>query len=218
VFRNLIHRRKVSGPNQVWVADITYIRTPQGFLFLGLITDLWSRKIVGHHLGPSLAVEQVLKALRMALRGLQDGQRPIHQSDRRCQYASHAYANRVKQAGLRMSMTEKNHSAENAVAERLNGILKQEYWLDADFADDRQAHQATRRAIHLYNTARPHGALALATPEAVHHVMMMDGTGAEHLRDRKRAKARAPRDHRARCELAGDSWEARCQHDSPAGA
>jgi transposase InsO family protein len=169
VFRNLIQGRKVSGPNQVWVADITYIRTRQGFLYLGLITDLWSRKIVGYHLGPSLAVEGVLKALRMALRGLQDGQRPIHHSDRGCQYASHAYASQVKQAGLRMSMTEKNHSAENAVAERLNGILKQEYWLDADFADDRQAHQATRRAIHLYNTARPHSALALATPEAVHH-------------------------------------------------
>lgn len=168
VFRNLIKRRKVTGPNQVWVADITYIRTEEAFLYLGLITDKWSRKIVGRHLGESLESKHVLKALGMALKSLRPGQRPIHHSDRGCQYASHAYVECVHGAGLNMSMTETHHSAENALAERVNGILKQEYYLDSEFADERQARQATHRAIALYNTRRPHSALNYATPEQKH--------------------------------------------------
>jgi transposase InsO family protein len=169
VFKNLLKRRKVTGPNQVWVADITYLRTREGFLYLGLITDRWSRKIVGYHLGDRLGAQQVLKALAMALKGLKAGQRPIHHSDRGCQYASHAYVQAVQAAGLRMSMTEKNHSAENALAERMNGILKQEYWLDREFEHRHQAQRATVESIHLYNTRRPHTALGLKTPEQAHH-------------------------------------------------
>jgi transposase InsO family protein len=168
VFKNLIKERPATGPNQVWVADITYIRTEEAFLYLGLITDRWSRKIVGYHLGDTLETAQVLKALAMALKGLKGAVRPIHHSDRGCQYASHAYVNAVEKAGLVMSMTEKNHSAENALAERVNGILKQEYWLDANFETRQQARQATVQGIHLYNTRRPHTALRLATPEQVH--------------------------------------------------
>jgi putative transposase len=169
VFKNLIKRRKVTGPNQVWVADITYIRTAEAFMYLALITDQWSRKIVGYHLGQSLATEQVLKALAMALRGLKAGERPIHHSDRGCQYASHDYVAGVRKAGLRMSMTQSNHSAENALAERVNGILKQEYWLDANFAGRPEARQATLHGIQMYNTRRPHTALKFATPEQVHN-------------------------------------------------
>jgi len=169
VFKNLIRRYPVTGPNQVWVADITYIRTQEAFLYLGLITDRWSRKIVGYHLGETLATEQVLKAFTMALKGLQGAGRPIHHSDRGCQYASHAYVEAVRKAGLTMSMTEQNHSAENALAERVNGILKQEYWLDATFENRQQARQATAHGICMYNTRRPHTALKLATPEEVHH-------------------------------------------------
>jgi len=169
VFKNLIKRCRASGPNQVWAADITYIRTRQAFLYLSLITDHWSRKIVGYHLGETLATEQVLKALAMALRDLPEGARPIHHSDQGCQYASHDYVKAVQRAGLVMSMTEKNHSAENALAERVNGILKQEYWLDADFENPQQARKATVRGIDLYNHRRPHMALGFATPEAVHH-------------------------------------------------
>jgi transposase InsO family protein len=168
VFKNLVKRLVASGPNQVWVADITYIRTQEAFLYLGLITDRWSRKIVGYHLGETLETKQVLKALVMALKGLKGSERPIHHSDRGCQYASHAYVRAVQQAGLTMSMTEKNHSAENALAERVNGILKQEYWLDAHFENGRHARQATAHGICLYNTRRPHTALKLATPEQVH--------------------------------------------------
>ena len=170
VFKNLIKRLAASGPNQVWVADITYIRTREAFMYLGLITDRWSRKIVGYHLGQTLETEQVLKALVMALKGLKGSERPIHHSDRGCQYASHAYVGAVQQAGLTMSMTEKNHSAENALAERVNGILKQEYWLDANFENGCHARQATAHGIRMYNTRRPHTALRLATPEATSNV------------------------------------------------
>ena len=153
VFKNLIKRCRVSGRNQVWVADITYIRTAKAFMYLALITDKWSRKIVGYHLGETLETRSVLKALAMALRGLKAGERPIHHSDRGCQYASHAYVKAVEKAGLRMSMTEKNHSAENAMAERINGILKQEYDLDAEFETPLEAKRATMQAIQLYNRA-----------------------------------------------------------------
>jgi putative transposase len=168
VFKNLLKQRAATGPNQVWVADITYIRTQEAFLYLGLITDRWSRKIVGYHLGDTLEAAQVLKALTMALKGLKGTARPIHHSDRGCQYASHAYVDAAAKAGLVMSMTEQNHSAENALAERVNGILKQEYWLDANFENRQQARRATVQGIHLYNTRRPHTALRLATPEQVH--------------------------------------------------
>ena len=170
VFKNLSRRFKATGPNQVWVADITYIRTRQAFLYLALITDRWSRKIVGYHLGETLETRQVLRALAMALKGLKDSQRPIHHSDRGCQYASHAYVQAATQAGLTMSMTEQNHSAENALAERVNGILKQEYWLDSDFEDGRQARQATTHGICMYNTRRPHTSLKFATPEQMHGI------------------------------------------------
>jgi putative transposase len=168
VFKNLIRRCKLTGRNQVWVADITYIRTRDCFLFLSLITDKWSRKIVGLHLGATLETAETLKALTMALKSLKRGEQPIHHSDRGCQFASHAYVQRIQAAGLKMSMTEKNHSAENALAERVNGILKQEYYLDANFENPFAAGQATRSAIHLYNHRRPHTALGMATPQEMH--------------------------------------------------
>lgn len=170
VFKNLIKRFQASGPDQVWVADITYIRTREDFMYLGLITDRWSRKIVGYHLGESLESEHVLKALAMALKGRKGSGRPIHHSDRGCQYASHAYVRAVQKAGLVMSMTEQNHSAENALAERVNGILKQEYWLDANFETRRRAREATANGIRMYNTRRPHTALKFATPEQMHSI------------------------------------------------
>jgi putative transposase len=168
VFENLIRGRRLSGRNQVWVADITYIRTQEAFMYLGLITDKWSRKIVGFHLGETLETGSVLKALAMALGGLKRSERPIHHSDRGCQYASHAYVKAVRRAGLRMSMTEKNHGAENALAERVNGILKQEYYLDAEFETKPVAGKATIQSINLYNYRRPHTALGFRTPGMVH--------------------------------------------------
>lgn len=168
VFKNLIRGCRLTGPNQVWVADITYIRTQEAFLYLALITDHWSRKIVGHHLSRSLETTEALKALAMALRERPRGQCPIHHSDRGCQYGSHAYVERAQRAGLSLSMTEVDHAAENALAERVNGILKQEYWLDANFAHEHEARGVVRHAIQMYNTQRPHSALGYQFPAEVH--------------------------------------------------
>ena len=168
VFKNLIKDWVVTGRNQVWVADITYIRTEEAFLYLALVTDRWSRKIVGFELAKTLEAELSLQALNMGLKSLKKHEKPIHHSDRGCQYASHAFVERVERAGLRMSMTERNHSAENAMAERVNGILKQEYWLDVSFETYHQAKRACVQGIMLYNTRRPHSALAMRTPEEVH--------------------------------------------------
>lgn len=168
VFTNLSKEKEVTGRNQVWVADITYIRTMEGFMYLGLITDRWSRKIVGYHLGETLKARDALKALRMAVKGLRRGEKPIHHSDRGSQYASRAYVKAAIKAGLKMSMTEKDHCAENAMAERVNGILKQEYWLDANFETRKEARSMSKEGINLYNTRRPHTALKFQTPEMVH--------------------------------------------------
>ena len=168
VFKNLIRSCRLTGPNQIWVADITYVRTEEAFMYLGLITDKWSRKIVGFHLGETLESEEAMKALAMALASLRKSEKPIHHSDRGSQYASHTYVQGAQQAGLRMSMTEKNHSAENALAERMNGILKQEYWLDAHFGTKREARGAVHHGVNMYNNRRPHSELGLKTPAMVH--------------------------------------------------
>lgn len=168
VFRNLIADRKLTGPNQVWVSDITYIRTDEGFLFLSLITDAWSRKIVGYHAGDTLETEGCLNALEKAVKELVDGMFPVHHSDRGCQYCSHVYTGRLREYGLGISMTEEMHCYENAKAERVNGILKQEYSLGGSFRTKQQAVGAVDQAVYLYNTRRPHLALKYKTPEAAH--------------------------------------------------
>ena len=168
VFRNRIADMDLSGPNQVWVSDITYIRTDEGFLFLSLITDAWSRKIVGYHAEDTLETEGCLKALEKAVKELVDGMFPIHHSDRGCQYCSHVYTGRLREYGLGISMTEEMHCYENAKAERVNGILKQEYSLGGSFRTKPQAIEAVDQAVFLYNTRRPHLALKYKTPEAAH--------------------------------------------------
>ncbi len=170
VFHNLIKELDVTAPNQVWVSDITYLRTDQGFLYLSLITDMFSRKIVGFHVGDTLETEGCLKALENARKTLGAGQLPIHHSDRGSQYCSHLYTGRLRELGLGISMTEENHCYENAMAERVNGILKQEYGLGGTFRLKAQAVDGTAEAVRLYNTRRPHLALNYQTPEAVHGV------------------------------------------------
>lgn len=168
VFTNLIKDMELTGPNQVWISDITYIRTREDFLYLSLITDKYSRKVVGYHLGSTLEVKDTLKALRMALCHLPSGAKPIHHSDRGCQYCSHDYVNELKSHGLQVSMTEEDHCAENAQAERVNGILKQEYFLNYEFRSQEHACRAVDEAVRLYNSHRPHRSLNLCTPEKIH--------------------------------------------------
>lgn len=167
-FSNLIGEGEFNGPNLVYVSDLTYLRTREGFVYLALITDRWSRKIVGYHCADTLEVEGCLAALEMALGDLPSGANPIHHSDRGCQYCCHAYVERLRKRGLAMSMTETNHCAENALAERVNGILKQEYALDREFADKAQARQAVDQAIYIYNHRRLHTSLNYRVPSVVH--------------------------------------------------
>ncbi|HKQ38252.1 MAG TPA: IS3 family transposase, partial [Verrucomicrobiae bacterium] len=168
VYPNLIKEREVSGPNEVWVGDLTYLRTREGFMYLSLLTDKASRKIVGYHCAESLETEGCLEALEMALKDLPAGRQPIHHSDRGAQYCSHAYVSRVQARGLTVSMTEKHHTAENALAERVNGILKSEYALGLQFASKEQARRGVSEAVHWYNTRRPHTALGYRIPAVVH--------------------------------------------------
>jgi transposase InsO family protein len=168
VFTNLIKDQEVSGPNQVWVSDVTYLRSVEGFLFLALITDKWSRKVVGHHCADTLQAEGCLKALEVALSGLPSQAKPIHHSDRGSQYCCHEYVNRLSECNLGVSMTETDHCAENALAERMNGILKSEYALDQEFQTRERARRAVEQAVYLYNTRRLHTALGYRVPEVVH--------------------------------------------------
>ena len=166
--RNLLKDAQVERPNQAWVTDITYIRLRRGFAYLSLLTDYYSRKVVGWHLSRSLEIEGSLQALRQALSGARLPEGLIHHSDRGAQYCSTPYTSVLEHHHIRISMTEENHCYENALAERVNGILKDEYSLDATFSDCRQAHQACEEAVELYNTRRPHWALGFKTPAEVH--------------------------------------------------
>jgi putative transposase len=168
VFRNLIKGGLFSQPNQVWVGDLTYLRTEEGFMFLALLTDLISRHIVGYHCGDSLESVGCQQALQMALQQLPQGVRPIHHSDRGSQYCCHEYVELAGSRELSMSMTETDHCAENALAERMNGILKSEYGLDQRFKTKAQSRKAVEQAVWLYGTRRPHGALGNQFPAQVH--------------------------------------------------
>ncbi len=170
VFRNLTKDLQVEHPNQVWVSDLSYLRTEEGYLYLALITDKFSRKIVGWQAGDTLEAPGCLGALEQALSQLPAWAKPIHHSDRGCQYCCHQYVGRLQQAGLAISMTETNHCAENALAERMNGILKQEYGLGQRLATKAQGRQAVAQAVWLHNTRRPHTALNYRTPEQMHRL------------------------------------------------
>lgn len=168
VFRNLLAGKELHGPNDAWVSDVTYIRTDEGFLYAALITDAYSRKIVGANIGDSLEAEGCLVALRQALAELPMGKHPLHHSDRGSQYCCHAYVDLLTEHGLAVSMTEILHCYENAMAERVNGILKQEYGMDQTFRTKAQATTAFKQAINLYNHCRPHMKLGYRFPAQVH--------------------------------------------------
>ena len=165
---NLVRNIVPTMPHQVWVCDLTYIRTDTGFLYLSLVTDAYSRKIVGFCAQDNLESEGCIKALAMAFAQLTQGAKPIHHSDRGTQYCCRAYVSALERRGCPVSMTEQNHCYENAMAERVNGILKQEYGLGGTFADKKQGAQAARQAVGIYNDLRLHTSLNYRTPSSVH--------------------------------------------------
>ena len=168
VYANELKDFVPQGPHQAWVCDITYVRITKGFVYLFLITDAYSRKIIGWQLSDSLALKGALEALSMAVRQCPCPDGLIHHSDRGFQYCSPEYINKLKDNGIQISMAQAGNCYENAMAERVNGILKDEYGLDQAFANQKHAYQATKQGIKAYNEQRPHWALSLQIPAKVH--------------------------------------------------
>ena len=162
---------QASHSEQVWVADITYLPTAGKFVYLSLVTDAYSRKIVGWHVHESLQTEEVAKALQIALRQRQTHQRLVHHSDRGIQYCSTYYQQLHQRHGLTCSMTEGYDCYENALAERGNGILKTEFLLDRPH-DLHQARRMVEQSIEIYNGERVHLSLKMQTPDAVHRASL----------------------------------------------
>jgi transposase InsO family protein len=167
-YNNLIKDMEVTKPNQVWVADITYIRTLNGFCYLALITDMYSRKIVGYDLSDSLELKGCVRALNKAIYQTKNIKGLIHHSDRGIQYCSNVYTQILKRKKIDISMTEENHCYENAMAERVNGILKDEFYLDQTFMNTAHAKRAAKNTINLYNQIRLHLSLNFKTPNMVY--------------------------------------------------
>jgi len=170
VYRNLIAGVDPIGPNQIWVTDITYIWTWEGFEYLTLIMDRWSHKIVGYCCSEDLAAKASIEALERAIADLPDDALLTHHSDRGCQFCCREYVQCLESRGFQVSMTEQNHCAENSHAERLNGILKQEYCLGTRFLSREHARRAVDEAVWLYNHCRPHMTLNLQYPAEVHEM------------------------------------------------
>lgn len=161
---NLIKDMPIERPDQVWVSDITYIRLQKGFCYLALVTDAYSRKIIGHHLNTTLELNGCLKAIEMACKHRIMKNDTIHHSDRGIQYCSNQYVEKLKVNNIRISMGEVGNCYDNAMAERVNGILKGEFNLDATFKDLEHAKKASDQAIKIYNERRPHWAIGLRKP------------------------------------------------------
>lgn len=166
-YNNLIKNLNITRPNQVWVSDITYIRLTRGHCYLALITDAYSRKIVGYDISDSLELAGCLRALKMALWQARPEPGLIHHSDRGLQYCSNQYVEQLLKHNIQISMTEENHCYENAMAERVNGILKDEFYLDQSFANVNLAKKICDNAIRIYNTKRLHLSLGYKIPDEV---------------------------------------------------
>lgn len=167
-YTNLIKEMSITAPDQVWVSDITYLRLNKGFCYLALVTDAFSRKIIGYDVSASLELTGCLRALNQACRHRLYNHDPIHHSDRGCQYCSHTYVNTLRKNGIRISMAEAGNCYENAQAERINGILKTEFLLDQTFLNVEQARVVAVQAIQSYNCLRPHMALGMRKPNEVY--------------------------------------------------
>jgi len=167
--KNLVNTVDIEKPDSVWVSDITYVGTRVNPSYLALITDAYSKKIVGYNISTSLSVDGSLKALEMALNNRKQRQYPlIHHSDRGLQYCSNEYQKLLKDNGITPSMTEKYDPYENAIAERINGVLKQEFDIAKNVKDFSLKQQLITSAIKIYNHVRPHLSNHMLTPIQMH--------------------------------------------------
>ena len=169
-YPNLILGLQLLNPGLVWVSDITYITLTDRFIYLFLITDAYSRKIVGYCLSPSLAAEGALEALHMAVRQYKPStlRSVIHHSDRGIQYACSEYVNALGKIGAKISMAAKGNPYENPLAERVNGILKNEMGLDREFQFFDEAAHEVITTIEMYNKERNHSSINMLTPAIAH--------------------------------------------------
>lgn len=167
-YPNLIRDMVINAAGQLWVSDITYIRQLNGFSYLSIITDAYSHKIVGYKLHPTLHSEGAIDALVMANKDVKKTDKLIHHSDRGIQYCCNDYVQMIEHAGIQLSMTEKGDPYENAIAERVNGILKHEHGLQQTFASYQQATTAVDDAIKKYNEIRIHDSCDRLTPVMAH--------------------------------------------------
>ena len=153
----------------MFVADITYLQTLEGFAYLALVTDLFSCKIVGFDVSDSLAVEGAIRACKMAIKPVAKAEALIHHSDRGVQYCCHAYTQLLHSRGVQLSMTQNGDVYQNAVAERVNGILKIDFLLNHTFGSIQQATANAKQSVAIYNTERPHLSLGYQTPQHLYH-------------------------------------------------
>lgn len=166
---DLLKGLKVETPEQVWVSDITYLRTTGGFIYLFLITDAYSRKIVGYHLSQYLKAQGCLIALNKAILSRTTANVLIHHSDRGIQYCCEPYVSLLQQNNISISMTQSGSPYDNAIAERVNGILKTELGLNNIFNGYNDAVAIVHQAIDAYNRLRPHMSISNLTPDQAHY-------------------------------------------------
>lgn len=164
---NLVKGKHFKEAEQLWVSDITYLKTQTGNGYLSLVTDAGSRKIMGYHLSADLRTEGVMKALKMALKNRRYTQPLIHHSDRGLQYCSADYQQLLERNNIITSMTDGYDCYQNALAERVNGILKMEFLLNA-YRNLEQARKVIKQSIYIYNHKRPHLSLNMKTPQQAH--------------------------------------------------
>ena len=167
-YPNLIKDYTPSAPDQLWVSDITYLRTEEGVMYLFLVTDAFSKKIVGWKLADNLRAENALIALRMAIKQKNNEYQLIHHSDRGIQYCSEKYVKLLRKHNISISMTQNGNPLDNAIAERINGILKDEWLYQITFKTKRSSEVQMFKIVKLYNNLRPHLSLGMQTPEQVH--------------------------------------------------
>jgi len=154
---------------QLWVSDITYIRTETGNAYLALVTDAYSKKIMGYRIDDNMKTSLCIDALKMALKHRRYPDRKlIHHSDRGLQYCNPTYTNFAESKGISISMTQQYDPYENAVAERINGILKQEFGLGKTLVNLKLAQKMVKKAVRTYNTRRMHYSLNFKTPDSAH--------------------------------------------------
>ncbi len=167
--KNLVANMPLHRPEQVWVSDITYVGGRNKHCYLALVTDAYSKKVIGHDLSNSLGVEGTIRALRMAVKQRLYKDEPlIHHSDRGIQYCSDQYQELLDKKQIICSMTESYDPYANAVAERVNGILKDEFQLEQYNVDTDTMKQLVKNSVTIYNTIRPHYSCYMLTPEQMH--------------------------------------------------